>query len=107
MGCAWLTEKAEQWDGRSGIEHALKAWPLDECPGMAISLPIVIEAARAAGWAEKGLLREFYENEPITPNVLDCIELLNGAVAECDMDDIREQRRELRRKQQQGAMNGA
>lgn len=87
------------WLDKSGIEAAM-GMELDECPGLAISLPEVIEASRAAGWADDSLLVEFYEGEEPTRLVLDCIEILRGAVREVESDEMRTQRRKL--KQQHG-----
>ena len=61
-------------------------WPDDSeiCPGYLVQMPAVGEAARARLHWEKGHLRERYEGLKLTGLLLDCIEVLNGAVGEVE-----------------------
>ena len=60
------------------------------CPGYLITLPTVIECARAKLHWEKGLLKERYEGEEVTGILLDSIEILSGAAAEAEAQWISE-----------------
>jgi hypothetical protein len=63
------------------------SWGADSevCPGYLITLPQVQETARARVHWEKGLLKERYEGEELTGVLFDCIEILNGAVGDLEM----------------------
>ena len=53
-------------------------WPT-VCPGYSTSLPETIEVARAWGWAERGDLRAFTQEQP-TEALVDAIELFGDHV---------------------------
>jgi hypothetical protein len=55
------------------------------CPGYLISLPQVIEVARARVHWQKGLLKERYEGEELTGLVFDGLELLEGYISELEL----------------------
>ena len=65
----------------------------DICPGYLITLPTVIETARAKMHWDKGLLKERYEDESLTGVALDCIEVLAGAIAEAESHMLNESRK--------------
>jgi hypothetical protein len=57
----------------------------DICPGYLITLPTVIEAARARMHWEKGVLAERYEDQKLTGILFDSIEVLTGALGELEL----------------------
>lgn len=66
------------------------------CPGYLIGQPEVYEAARALGWKRDGSLRDHYD-EPLTPAVRDCIDILDSACKEVEREYMRKQKREMTR----------
>ena len=54
------------------------------CPGYLVTLPQVIETARARVHWEKGLLKERYEGQNLPGVLFDCIEILSGAVSDVE-----------------------
>lgn len=54
-----------------------------------VTLPQVIEAARAASWRRDGALAQFYDNEPITELAKTCIDIMAGAQREVENFNIR------------------
>lgn len=52
----------------------------DICPGWLVSLPMVIEATRAFGWAKIGLLKEFYEGQTLPKVLFDAIDVFSFEV---------------------------
>lgn len=104
MACARVPEKDRARGDLSSLEHALGA-ELDECPGDSLTLPQVIEAARAATWAKDGLLKEFYEGQPLTRLVLNCVEVLRASVSQVERENFKEAR-EKAKEAPHGAQSG-
>lgn len=48
------------------------------CVGYSTSVPQVYEAIRARGWADRGLLQEFYDGAPLGAKVFDAIDLIDA-----------------------------
>ena len=65
----------------------------DVCPGYLITLPVVIETAKAKVHWEKGILKEKYEDEPLTGILFDCIEILVGASGAAETQMLNEGRK--------------
>lgn len=60
------------------------------CPGYTTSLPEVGEAARALGWADRGMLKEFYSGDELPPVLFDCLDILAMSLREVEADGYRE-----------------
>ena len=48
------------------------------CVGYTTQIPIVLEAARALSWRADGVLRDMYDDEPITQVLRDCMDIIAG-----------------------------
>ena len=90
MDCAWMP-KSQRRPGR------MRAFPeAPVCPGYLVSQPEVYEAARALSWRREGSLRDFYD-EPLTPALRDCVDVLDSACKDVEREYMRKQRREMNR----------
>jgi len=92
MACGWLPKVEHTGPPPAPWVGAHSAPKLTVCPGYSTSLPEVHEAVRASQWAERGLLREFYQDEELTPLVFDAIDVINsssGAVESYMMEKSR------------------
>ena len=56
----------------------------DICPGYLITLPQVVETARARLHWERGCLSDRYEGEPLTGLLFDCLEILQAAIGDLE-----------------------
>lgn len=61
----------------------------DICAGYLVSLPQVIEAARASSWRRDGELAQFYEG-PIADIAKTAIDLISAEFKACEQHYIRE-----------------
>lgn len=62
----------------------------DVCAGYLISIPAVIEAARATTWRKEGALREFYDGETLAPVTKFAIDTVAGEMRAVEQHQIRE-----------------
>ncbi len=86
-GCGWLEPSH-----RTGtFAHRRVPIETDVCPGWLISLPQVLEAARAYGWRQQ--LDQFYEGQLPTAVLMDAIDVFSNeveAVKAAVLSDARE-----------------
>jgi hypothetical protein len=85
--CAWVPS-----DERSGRGPVPPDYPHnypDICPGYLVTLPQVIEAARASSWRRDGALGQFYSG-PLTDLAKYCIDLISGEFKAVEQHYIRE-----------------
>lgn len=87
--CGWMARS--EW--KPGLRPFAEA---SCCPGYLTQQPEVYEAARALGWKRDGSLRDEYD-QPLTPVLRDCIDILDSACREVEREALRKQRREMSR----------
>jgi hypothetical protein len=81
--CGWLASDAWRDGGTSPHSE-------DVCPGYAIQLPEVIEAARLLQWRDHGSLAALVEELPLPPAAALSIDVLAGSIREVEGQMIRE-----------------
>ena len=87
--CGFLAESE-----RTGVAPVPPDYPGDRpdvCPGMLVSMPQVIEAARAASWRKDGALSQFYDGRPLTEIAKYAIDILIGHQRQVENYNIRSQ----------------
>ena len=92
--CGWLPES--QWARPNKRFPRLQ--PFNEapcCPGYLIAQPEVYEAARGLAWKRDGSLRDEYD-QPLTPVLRDCIDILDAACKDTEREHLRKQMRKQR-----------
>ena len=86
LGCGWISA-----EGRSRFVQP-SAWPESDtgiCPGYLIQLPQALQTARMYGWRKDGELANGLCGHPMTPLLRDCLDILAGAVTECECHMLR------------------
>lgn len=87
--CAWIAPEE-----RSGIGHVPGDFPYhredspDICAGYLVSLPQVIEAARASGWRREGALAQFWDS-PLTDIARTAVDIIDAEFKSCEQHTIR------------------
>lgn len=83
LRCGWM--KSSEWVEPQFCQHTE-----DVCPGYAIGLPDVIEAARALHWRDKGALHALYGDQfPLPPAAIDAVDIMGAAISEVEAEAMR------------------